>query len=131
MREIKFRIWENRIMNYNPSTWFSESTINDEFNNDRNVMQFTGVRDINSTDIYEGDIIRASYSIMTNEISKVEFKRGIFFVLKNGRYHPLSEFMYDSRDKTRDIEIIGNIYENPELLEQGRVVTQISEPMSR
>ena len=131
MREIKFRVWENKIMNYNPSTWFSESTINDEFSNDRNVMQFTGVRDINSTDIYENDIVRASYSVMRNEISEVQFKRGIFFVLNNGGYHALSEFMYDSRDKTKDLEVIGNIYENPELLEQGRVVTQESESMSR
>ena len=79
---------------------------------------FTGVKDVTGKDIYENDIVRSSYSVMRNEISEVQFKRGIFFVLNNGGYHALSEFMYDSRDKTKDLEVIGNIYENPDLLKE-------------
>jgi len=137
MREIKFRAWndytnEMRLDFAGFTNEFDVLNLTKFFNpeNYLHLMQFTGVKDINNKEIYEGDIVRASYSIMSKEISTVEFRRGIFFVLKKGRYYPLSEFMYDSRDKTKDIEIVGNIYENPELLEQGRVVTQESEPMS-
>jgi uncharacterized phage protein (TIGR01671 family) len=79
-------------------------------------MLYTTVKDKNSKEIYKGDIVRASFSIMRFEISTVEFKRGIFYVLQNKMYHPLSEFVYNSKDTTKDLEVIGNIYENKELL---------------
>lgn len=132
MKEIKFRLWDklgNKIVTPNKNIYLNllgqvvtDNPENGEiipFKNDTyELSQFTGLQDVNGKEVYEGDIVRASYSIMQYEISKVEFKRGIFFVLKNGRYHPLSEFMYNSNDRTKDIEIIGNIYENPELLHE-------------
>ena len=116
MREIKFRIWENRIMNYNPSTWFAESTINDEFDNDRNVMQFTGYIDINKKDIYENDIVRIQG---LDDIYKIEFINGCWLLVYCGIMKKLVTTYYLNAWQN-DLIVIGNIYENPELLEQGR-----------
>lgn len=77
-------------------------------------LQYTGLKDENGKEIYEGDIVKASiYSDETPQILEVEY-RG-------------SGFLIDYEDSETDcvllsefpssVEIIGNIYENPELLE--------------
>lgn len=74
--------------------------------------QFTGLKDKNKTEIYEGDIVKFKTLDVTDEsdkptlewIEKVEFREGSFMV---------NTFYLD-----RDNEIIGNIYENPELLKE-------------
>ena|SRR3990167_3753810 len=92
------------------------------------LMQFTGLLDKNGKEIYEGDIIRI-------ENYKTEWKHGEppfdwrLFSIEWIRYTwvftnkaintPLSD--YDTRTlEPFQIEIIGNIYENPELLREGR-----------
>ena len=68
-------------------------------------MQFTGLKDKNGKEIYEGDVVR--YSANKEEhISEVVYIESFFGVEKHTGI--LSSFY--------PIEIIGNIYENPELL---------------
>ena len=69
------------------------------------IMQFTGVRDKLGKEIYEGDIVRLYFKGRGYEVHVVEFFSGIF--------KPLD--WIDNEDFIR-IEVIGNIYENPELL---------------
>jgi formylmethanofuran dehydrogenase subunit C len=92
-REIKFRVWDGEKMTFFP---LGISMSNLEYGK---VMQFTGVKDKNGKEIYEGDIL--------NFDGLVEFKNGSFIV--NG-WEPLGEMATEKQ------EIIGNIYENPELL---------------
>ncbi len=84
--------------------------------NEIELMQYTGLHDKNNKEIYEGDIIRC--------IPKVEFYRVVTFIkskywLINNKSNnsdiqfPL-EVVYTSHNES---EVIGNIYENPELLE--------------
>lgn len=77
-------------------------------NDNIHVMQFTGLKDKNGKEIYEGDIAKES----GGDIRKIEYKRGGFFnqSIKHDWNYPL--FMCPEIT----FEIIGNIYENPELL---------------
>lgn len=68
------------------------------------VMQYTDVKDRNNSDIYEGDIVQFPASDKT---AKVIFKEGRFLFTTDGK----SDFGIGSNCK-----VIGNIYENPELL---------------
>lgn len=77
------------------------------------VGQYTGLKDKNGREIYEEDIIKTDFSYAT-WIGFVHFNKGNFELVdsdKNGQYLTLSVLS--------DIEIIGNIHDNPELLKGG------------
>lgn len=126
-REIKFRGWnkEKRKMYGNvhfaydhlkdiPATTFGEIvTYQDEWD----AMQFTGVKDKNGKEIYEGDILNSlyrndgrtgTYQVLWNDGG------ACFYGRRHGKHQQISVFVTPS-DWTR-CEIIGNVWENPELL---------------
>lgn len=80
-------------------------------------MQSTGLVDENGEEIFEGDIVRFSiadgFEFVVDEIGLVAYQSGAFRVL-NGLDEYLindNEYLIDDID---EIEVIGNIYENPE-----------------
>jgi uncharacterized phage protein (TIGR01671 family) len=74
---------------------------------------YTGLKDKNSVEIYEGDEL---IYISTGQSSMVvEFKDGCFVGVGPFNTLPLCEYI--DADDFVSIEIIGNIYENPELIE--------------
>jgi len=90
------------------------------FQDDAVLMQFTGRKDISSVDVYEGDIVVVTYGkwygerkgltrIGTVIFSEVDAKFAI--KINNSKV----EIGFHDSDKN-GIEVIGNIYENPELL---------------
>lgn len=76
--------------------------------NDYILMQSTGLKDLNGVEIFEGDILFDKHH--NPQIGVVVFYEGAFQLLANNMYYPLIQF-------DGDVEIIGNIHENPELLE--------------
>lgn len=74
----------------------------------KNLMEFTGLKDKNGKDIYEGDIIQ---SAETKLLYVVVYEKGIF----RGEQKPKTMAWMHPHD-FHNHEIIGNIYENPELL---------------
>ncbi|EPH81513.1 YopX family protein [Enterococcus faecalis] len=73
------------------------------------IMQSTGLKDLNGVEIFEGDILFDKHH--NPQIGVVVFYEGAFQLLANNMYYPLIQF-------DGDVEIIGNIHENPELLEE-------------
>lgn len=95
------------------------------------LMQFTGLKDKNGKEIYEGDVIRitAGHPTWTKSNFKVVFFEGAFSLCcmdgMSGRDKPCSFINYSdlcvengyNEDLSSYVEVIGNIYENPELLQ--------------
>ena len=86
------------------------------------LMQFTGLQDCNGVDIYEGDIIELWYEICSGEYREysdkgmVCFENGLFKIKCIDEQQEYDfDFFHHVDDSTK--EVIGNIYENPELLE--------------
>lgn len=77
--------------------------------NDYILMQSTGLKDLSGVEIFEGDILFDKHH--NPQIGVVVFYEGAFQLLANNMYYPLIQF-------DGDVEIIGNIHENPELLEE-------------
>lgn len=113
MREIKFRVWEGEKMIHLTAGYGMEYiSINgfemrSEFESVI-LMQYTGLKDKNGKEIYEGDIVKAEeYVGFKNLTAEVIYNRGRF-CLNTGT---IPEDLLPELS-----EIIGNIYENPELL---------------
>lgn len=109
MRELKFRYWNpyaNKLV-YNP-TVFKEGWTLEQYFSDRGWAweQYTGLKDKNGKEIYEGDIID-----FFGERYPVIYRAGGFWAeySKTQKDHL---FLY-----AIDSEIVGNIHENPELLD--------------
>ena len=72
-------------------------------------MQYTGLKDKNGKEIYEGDVVRYFENSAEGEVGVIEYYRhGFVICFKNGRYE--DNWFEDA------VEVIGNIYENQELL---------------
>lgn len=78
------------------------------------VGQFTGLRDINGKDIYEGDILDVNYADEDSYL-EVRFVRGVFAFLWNG---DLDDEFPCNAPTHEWAKVIGNIYDNPELIKR-------------
>lgn len=86
-------------------------------NENYEIMQYTGLKDKNGKEIYEGDIIKIYAKGLGGEaIGKIVYDEyDLAFELRN-EVEELSECLWYAEQQ---IEVIGNIYDNPELLEEG------------
>ncbi|MCY1587590.1 YopX family protein [Staphylococcus pettenkoferi] len=78
------------------------------------LMQSTGLKDINGIEIYEGDIVHVNY-----KLSIVKYAKGSFYIefIDFPKIIMLSDFYFKSYTNDLILKVQGNIYENPELLE--------------
>jgi uncharacterized phage protein (TIGR01671 family) len=77
------------------------------------LMQYTGQKDKNNKEGYERDIVKTSYGELFEIIWDDEFARFALKDCKDGCHYDLT------KEKMSKLEIVGNSFENPELLENG------------
>ena len=135
MRDIKFRAWDEskKIMHFDVefirsgtegNDWIifksDKQTLQDEkvldnpyFQLQIKLMQYTGLKDKNGVEIYEGDIVKEPYYVDEHNgflLLEVMFDKGAFLgkvINKKG---------FGLQVLTMYKEVIGNIYEHPHLL---------------
>ncbi|WLP59889.1 YopX family protein [Bacillus pumilus] len=131
MREIKFRGWYGSRIGMMSPTF--DGDINEIFADKHgDYMQYTGLKDKNGVEIYEGDIIHCVHWFFNGDeieehfTASVGFRDGSF-TLENIKSRYYSDFTGEENGKgicwigeinycEEDYEVIGNIYQNPELL---------------
>ena len=139
MREIKFRAWdkEHQVMylpEYSEVRYMSVESLNED-NSLLEIMQYTGVKDKYDKEIYEGDILAWHWDIIDfknkdTEVGVIEYDlETLQYVLNKyeKKYYPAinNDASYDDGKRALeslfypeyDYKVIGNIYENSELLE--------------
>ena len=114
-REIKFRQWNPnwKRMQYNigasEGTWTGPQFVTwDKYP----IMQFTGLHDKNGNEIWEGDIVRSD-----EFIGDIRFIKGSFCVWHKNLPEDWCKEYVPCYGGMNDYEVIGNIYENPSLLD--------------
>ena len=133
MREFKFRVWDSERKRMSLpfkldgfTIFFTDDTIRFQFLSDTNrfkIMQYVEFSDKNGKEIYEGDILRTTMTLvwdlyLDNYIEETEVITTVV------EYQPprftqrcVDDGLLYTFDM-EDFEVIGNIYENPELLEE-------------
>lgn len=127
MREFKFRVWDKKFnmmlgfksvyINFDEGkievttdTLRYEEVYTDEIE-DFVLMQYTNLKDKNGKEIYEGDILKVKLDDGEANLY-VKYTNGEYRVVNEGKWEDsLYAYMYFG-----DVEVVGNIYENKDLL---------------
>ena len=122
-RIIKFRAWDgDKIIYQSEDGWF-DKVKHPEYQSPQcmqfasvmrvcKIMQFTGLTDKNGVEIYEGDVLMYIGTNMSSMV--VKFENGCF--VGCGPFNALPLIDYINASDFQSIEVIGNVFENPELL---------------
>ena len=130
MREIKFQIYwiaghemlydTNNDLEFRDKENYWITDLSDATNHPESykVRQYTGLKDKNDIEIYEGDIVLVNVFMSKHVTGLVAFDRGSFCVTGNFEgwgYDCNTTNFWEMSTNGNEYKVIGNIYENPEL----------------
>ncbi|MEO9257052.1 MAG: YopX family protein [Crocinitomicaceae bacterium] len=139
-REIKFRAWDivglKMIQDFIKVNEEGHFISHHEHNTEHIPMQFTGLNDKNGKDIYEGDIVNILYTDWPSKsisdsrtleqyltdissVGVVKYNKNRFEIEMFSTKYSENYFSSIDYGKHGFIKVVGNIYENPELMEVG------------
>lgn len=128
-RPIKYKFFykpEQRFISLWSAGWRFDPENGQIYSGDMNIterfeiVQYTGLKDRNGKEIYEGDVIPPDYALKQNEVAIICYDSN------QARFKAVPLSLYKANagnggwtgfEVTRHCSIIGNIYENPSLLE--------------
>lgn len=130
MREIKFRAWgiKYKEMTEKFSVLNAPGMINRRIDNGDKfvILQFTGLHDKNGKEIFEGDLVLNHRNAHSKEILQVKWQEGESKQADDGIWwtHKKPGFVFERINPgmhtvyvaEKDFEVIGNIFENEDLL---------------
>ena len=108
MREKKFRVWRvsNNTM-YPPATIWQMNLWECDFTDNIKIMQYTGLKDKNGKEIYEGDFLQVKNGWGLDP-------QKVWWSEMNASWNVGPQWYLGALIEYGEIEIIGNIYEKPE-----------------
>lgn len=119
MRKLKFKVWDKKNKKWVENDksllcqlviWKTATTFELSSGEDFEIVQFTGIEDKKGNDVYERDIIRVKYRNPDSE-------DGLPIWYENHEVGPLEVLIF-FEDFIREGEVIGNVFETPELLKK-------------
>jgi hypothetical protein len=113
MRQLKFRVWDtrdNEFVYIDDLYWFEENFIHNSEDASASIQQYTGIKDCNEIEIYEGDLV----SFKVNTFSEI-----VLFENEEVKYLDEYAMFVFGKDEyclndyiiRESIEVTGNIYE--------------------
>lgn len=129
-REIKFRAWHGKYKGmygvgcldffYKKAVLFIDEYYDFWVDFDEiELMQFTNFLDKNGKEIYEGDVVKDEFG----RIMKIGFWNCslCFIAISKTNFHHANIIEWVTNENFASVEVIGNVYENPELLEKNNL----------
>lgn len=111
---IKFRAWDNECKVIRDYDELKGLTLDALDASDFKLEQFTGLKDVNGKDIYEGDIIKSNYKYAQPKVSQI--------IIENGNSYILGEDLATGNemlvsDHISEIKVIGNVHTDGDLID--------------